>query len=135
MGFNYFALICFIWAGVGLCSRAIINRLGARWKDWEENRAYTDARPKWLVLADILALAFIAFTWYMVAIRQVRGDWIIAVLTTLILLKAIVQLFKYSEFKAFVKKALANDKTFAMINIGVTVFSLCLIGLGVYYIL
>lgn len=135
MGFNYFALLCFIWAIIGLCSRVVIKKLGVRWKDWEEYCAYPEAKPKWLLPVDLLAVALIALTWYMVAASEVRKAWIIAVLMTLVVLKAMAQMFKYNEFRAFVKKALADDKLFAKINTSVTVFSLCLIGLGIYYML
>ena len=61
-----FSCLCFIWAAIGLGSRLLIVRLGERWKDWEEHSAYSESRPKWLYAADLLAVAVVAFTWYMV---------------------------------------------------------------------
>lgn len=131
---NYFSIICFVWAAIGLCSRLMIKLLGARWKDWEENQAYTDKKPKWLVIVDVLAIIAILFTWHKVFVSDIRGSWIIASLMTLLLVKGMLQLFQYNQFKAFVNKAMRDEKLFKTINIGVLVLSACLIGLGIFYI-
>lgn len=133
MELNYFAVISFFWAFIGLFTRFIIFISGRYWNDWEENVAYTDEKPKWLIIVHIFAIALILFTWYMVITSDVTASWIIAFLMTCILVKILFQLFKYAEFKTYVKKIMHNDKIFCTINIAVTIFSLCLIGLGVFY--
>ena len=132
---NYFAVISFFWAFIGLSSRVMIFILGKRWNDWEENVAYTDEKPKWIVVVHVLAIALILFTWYMVFRSDVAASWVIASLMTLILVKVVFQLFKYAEFKAYVKKIMHHDKMFCAINIAVVLFSLGLIGLGVFYMM
>lgn len=105
MKFNYFAFISFYWAVIGIFTRLIIIRLGKRWNDWEENVAYTDEKPRWLIFVHVFAIALIIFTWYRVFTSDVTALWIIASLMTLILIKTLLQLFKYTEFKACVINA------------------------------
>lgn len=135
MELNYFAVISFFWAFIGIFTRIIIFTLGKRWNDWEENVAYTDEKPKWLTFVHIFGITLILFTWYMVFTSDVNASWVIAAFMTLILIKILLQLFKYAEFKSYVKRIMHDDKIFRTINIAVTIFSLFLIGLGIFYMM
>ena len=135
MTINYFAGICFVWAIIGLLSRVVIAGMGERWKEWETNAAYTEKQPKWLYAVDVCALLFVGFTWYMVFTTNVFLSWVIAALLTLILVKALFQMYKYNEFRAFVVRILQNQKQFTRIYITGLAFSIVLIALGFFYML
>ena len=134
MSWNYFSVVCFAWAAVGLVTRLLIVCLGDRWKRWERTAAYTVRQPRWLYAADLLAVAFVAFTWYQAAVSGVRNGWIAALLLTLVLVKALFQLYRYDEFRRFAQTVLADRALFGRLNLAVAAFSLLLIGLGIYYL-
>ncbi len=133
MKINYFVIICFVWALIGILTRIIIFSLGKKWNEWEENKAYSDQKPIWLHYVSIFAVLIVVYTWYMVFKSNVHFSWIIASLLTLILIKVFVQIFKYAEFKKYVKRVMNDKRIFRKINIGVLVYSLTLVFLGIFY--
>ncbi len=133
MKINYFTILCFAWALLGLLTRILILILGKKWNRWEENKAYSEKKPIWLYFTAILAVFLVGYTWYMVFATNVRQSWLIALLLTTILIKAFLQIFKYQKFKKYLKKVLNDPKLFRRINIVVTLFSLLLILLGLFY--
>ncbi len=135
MELNYFALICFAWAAVGIITRIIIAYLGKRWNKWEEHKAYTQKKPLWLYGVAIVATVLVGYTWYMVFTSDIRASWLIALLLTLILIKVSVQMLDYQKFRAYVAKVMHDPKLFQQINIGVAVYSIVLVALGIMYML
>ncbi len=134
MKINYFVILCFFWAFIGILTRIIIFILGKRWNKWEENKVYSKKKPIWLYLVGVFAVSIVIYTWYMVATNNVRFSWIIALLLTFILIKVFVQVFNYSKFREYVKKVMNDEKIFRKINVGVFIYSLILVFLGVFYL-
>ncbi len=133
MKINYFAVICFVWALVGILTRIIILILGKKWNKWEENKVYSDRKPIWLYFVGVFAVSIVSHTWYMVFTNDTRFSWIIALLLTFILIKVFVQVFNYPKFRKYVQKVMNDEDTFKRINIGVIVFSIILVLLGIGY--
>ncbi len=133
MRVNYFVIICFAWALIGILTRIIIMFLGKKWNKWEENKAYSEKKPIWLYFVAIFAVFIIAYTWYMVFTSNIYLSWIIALLLTLILIKVFAQIFNYNKFRKYVKKVMNDASTFKKINIGVFIFSIMLVLLGIFY--
>lgn len=90
---NYFSILCFVWAFVGILSRILIIFLGDKWTKWELDKAYSQKKPKWIYAVAILSLAIIGFTWYQVIVSGVQFSWIIAVLLSLTLIKVYTIIF------------------------------------------
>ncbi len=134
MKINYFVIICFVWALIGIFTRIIIFSLGKKWNEWEDNKAYSEQKPIWLYFVAIFAVSIVVYTWYMVFTSDVYLSWIIAALLTLILIKVFAQIFKYAEFKKYVKRVMNDKRIFRKINIGVLIYSLILVFLGVFYL-
>lgn len=135
MEVNYFSILCFIWALIGVITRVIILKLGKKWNEWEENKAYTEKKPLWLYFIAIAAISIISYTWYMVFTTEIKASWIIATLLTLILFKVLLQIFNYNKFRAFVKKVMSGPRIFRQINIGVLIYSIVLILIGIGYMI
>ncbi|EOD00205.1 hypothetical protein [Caldisalinibacter kiritimatiensis] len=110
MDLNYFSILCFFWAFVGILTRILIVALGDKWKEWEINKAYAKERPKWLNYIGIFGFALVIFTWYKVFTTNVGFSWIIAVLLSLTLIKLYKLTFDYNEFREFVINVF-EDKT------------------------
>ncbi|WKN41234.1 hypothetical protein [Tunicatimonas pelagia] len=135
MELNYFAVICFAWAVIGIITRIIIAYLGRRWNEWEEHEAYTQKKPAWLYFVAFAAVILVGYTWYMVFVSDVRASWLIALLLTLILIKVSAQMLNYQKFRAYVARVMNDPKLFQRINIGVAIYSLVLVALGIMYML
>lgn len=132
MTLNYFQVICFIWALIGVGSRIIMGIMGDKWKTWELNSAYSEKKPKILTLIGLLGYALVGFTWYKVFESGVENSWIIAALTTVTLIKISVILFNYNKFRTFAKNTLNHKKKMAQLNMGVIIFSIILLLMGIY---
>lgn len=129
---NYFMLLCFGWALIGIGSRIIMAMMGDNWKEWEMNSAYKSKRPLSITLIGIFGYALVLFTWYMVWQTDVANSWIIAVLTSLVVIKISTILFKYDVFRAFAAKTLNDKKKMRMLNVGVVIYSGILVCIGVF---
>ena len=128
---NYFSIICFVWAAIGIISRIIMGVMGERWKEWELNSAYKEEKPKIITVIGIIGYLLVALTWVMVFVQNVRYSWIIAALTTLTIIKISTILFSYSAFRDFAAKTLHDKKKMGYLNIGVIIFSMALILMGI----
>lgn len=53
---NFFSILCFFWALVGLVSRFFIIKMGKKWNDWELDKAYTETKPKWIYFLGIFSI-------------------------------------------------------------------------------
>lgn len=129
---NFFAILCFFWAAIGIGSRIAMAVMGRRWKDWELGKAYTEKKPAWLYVLIVFGTALIVITWIMVFVQDVNYSWIIAVLITLTSVKLGMFLFKYDEFRSFVSRVLSQGRKMALINAAVLVLAAGLIGMGLF---
>lgn len=132
MDLNFFAVLCFFWAAIGIGSRIAMAVMGDRWRAWELGNAYTAQKPRWLVGVGIAGVALLVVTWGLVLTTDVPHSWIIAVLVSLTGVKLYALLFKYDEFRAFVARTLADRAKMMQLNASVLVFSALLIGMGVW---
>jgi len=130
--FNYFSLLCFFWAFIGIISRFLIVFLGEKWNKWELNSAYSEEKPKWIYLISIISLFLVIYTWYQVFITEIEYSWIIAALISLTLIKVSALLFNYEQFRTFAKEVLNNKSKLQQLNIGVLLFSIICIGMGLF---
>lgn len=129
---NYFALLCFFWAGLGIISRVAMAIMGKRWKEWELKNAYSEKRPGWLYIVTGFGLALIISTWIMVILKDIPHSWIIAALITVTAVKLGMFMFRYNEFRDFVSRILSDRPKMAALNTVVLVFSAGLIAMGVF---
>ena len=129
---NYFQILCLFWAALGIGSRILMGAMGARWKRWELQSAYSAQKPKWIYLAGVLGLALIAYTWYAVFTMEVMHSWIIAVFVTLTGVKIYLLLFQYTRFRNFVTKMLNDKNKMLRLNLAVLMFSVLCIGMAVF---
>lgn len=129
---NYFKLLCFIWAAIGLVSRIIMGMMGPKWKDWELGHAYKDKKPPVINLIAITGYMVVLFTWYRVLTDKIPFSWIIALLLSSIVIKVSTLLFRYEAFRAFAVKTLNDSKKMRQLNISVLIFSLTLVLMGIY---
>lgn len=132
MSMNFFTILCFFWAAIGIGSRIGMAVMGRRWKDWELGKAYTEKKPAWLYAFIVFGIALIVVTWSMVFVQDVHYSWIIASLITLTSVKLGMFLFNYDEFRSFVSRVLSERKKMAMLNMGVLVLAVGLIGMGLF---
>ena len=130
--FNYFNILCFGWAAVGIVSRFLIVFLGDKWNKWELNNAYSKQKPKWIYLVGTFALLLVIYTWYQVLTTNIEHSWIIAVLVSLTLIKVTALLFKYEKFRKFAKDILNSKQKLKQLNISVFTFSLVCILMGLF---
>ncbi|MGM0396110.1 MAG: hypothetical protein ACQEP4_03555 [Bacillota bacterium] len=106
--------------------------LGDKWNKWEMDHAYSENKPFWINIVAALGIAVVVFTWIQVFRLDVDYSWIIAVITTLSLIKISVLLFNYEKFREFASKTL-NDKSKRLrLNLSVFVASLIFIALGLF---
>lgn len=129
---NYFKILCFVWAFIGIGSRIIMGMMGESWKEWELDSAYATKRPKTITFIGILGYLLVIFTWYMVITTTVSNSWIIAALVSLTVIKISTILFKYDVFRAFAVKTLNDKKKMMSLNVGVLIYSALLVGMGIF---
>ncbi len=131
-GINYFSILCFVWAFVGILSRILIVFLGDKWTKWELDKAYSQKKPKWIYAVAILSLAIIGFTWYQVIVSGVQFSWIIAALLSLTLIKVYTIILNYERFREFAKYILNDRKKLRQLKIIVTILSIIFILMGIF---
>ncbi|MBN2653464.1 MAG: hypothetical protein JXR63_13880 [Spirochaetales bacterium] len=131
MDLNYFSVLAFSWAGIGIISRILMFFLGDRWAKWELNRAYSEKRPKWIIFVAVFFLILVVVTWVQVGITDIRGSWIIAVLLSLVLIKVSTWVFNYNSFRNFAEVMLKDRKKMRILNIFVLVLSIAMILMGI----
>ncbi len=86
--------------------------------------------PKWIYLISIISLFLVIYTWFQVFITEIEYSWIIATFISLPLIKVSALLFKYDQFRTFAKEVLNNKSKLQQLNIGVLLFSIICIGMG-----
>lgn len=130
--FNYFNILCFIWAFVGIASRFLMIHFKERWNKWELEKAYSEEKPKWIYVVAVFSLIIVGYTWYKVIVLNVKYSWIISSFITLTLIKVFMLIFHYQKFREFVKEVLNNKRKLMQLNIGVFIFSIICILMGIY---
>ena len=64
MSFNYFTILCFMWAAIAIIFRIFMISLGRRFEKWEMTKVYGQNRPVIrLRLIAIAGLALVVLTW------------------------------------------------------------------------
>ncbi len=106
--------------------------LGDKWNKWEMDHAYTKKKPVWINVVAGLSVAIVLFTWYQVSNLEVAHSWIIAVITSLTLVKISTLMFNYDKFREFASKTLNNTQKKMKLNIAVFLMSAVFIILGVF---
>lgn len=53
---NYFKLLSFVWAFIGIVSRIIMG--GSKWKEWELGSAYKKKKP---MIINIIAIGLLLY--------------------------------------------------------------------------
>lgn len=129
---NYFELLCYFWALLGIISRILMVSLGNRWNKWELKSAYAEKKPAWVYLVMVAGYLLIGFSWYKVATSDVSHTWIIALLVSLTGIKISALLFRYNQFRVFAKEILSSKAKLIRLNISVFVFSIVLVCLGIF---
>lgn len=129
---NYFGIICFVWALIGIGSRIIMGVMGEKWNNWELNSAYASEKPKILNVIGVVGYLIVIFTWYMVIISSIEYSWIIAALVSVTVIKISTILFNYKAFRRFVSDMLNNEKKMFQLNLGVVIYSIILIFMGIF---
>lgn len=129
---NYFQVICFLWAILGIGSRLAMLVMGERWAKWELDSAYTEVKPKWLYPVGGVGYLIVAYTWYQVFALDIKYSWIIAALISLTTIKLTTLLFNYKAFYSFVVRALKDKKKMFQINSAVIILSCVLALMGIY---
>ncbi len=130
--FNYFKLLCFTWAAIGVLSRFLIMYLGKRWNQWELKHAYSSQKPKWINFLGLFAVIMILYAWGQVFTSNVKHAWIIAALVSLTLIKVSVLVFNYDKFRKFAVATLKDKSEFRKLNINVFTVSLVFILMGIF---
>lgn len=131
---NYFSVLCFAWAGIGLITRVLIVVLGPRWNQWELARAYPPgARPTWVTAVCVVGILLVLWTWTMVWRGAVPNSWIAAALLTLTLLKIGLVLLDYKKFRGLARRVLTERLLLERMHLAVLVLSVLLCLLGAYY--
>jgi len=128
----FFKITCFVWAAIGIVSRIAMAVMKDNWNQWEENKAYKEKRPFWVVLIAIFGLILIGAVWTVYLVYDVQYGWILASLISLTFLKIATLLFNYEKFRTFLKDTLADKKKMLSLNISVIILSIILIGMGVF---
>ena len=72
---NYFSILCFFWAVVGLVSRIFIIKLGEKWNKWELDKAYTEEKPKWIYFLGVFGVGLVLLTWYQVITTDISFNF------------------------------------------------------------
>ncbi len=91
-------------------------------------------RPAWLPLACLPSLLLIAYTWYRVAERPVAYGWVLAVILSPGLVKALWFLFRWDEARAWALDVFARPHrlTAMLWSVRLAGIALLLLGLLVY---
>ncbi|MFO8022970.1 MAG: hypothetical protein R6U65_10925 [Perlabentimonas sp.] len=129
---NYFELLCYFWAFIGIISRILIISLGNKWNKWELKSAYSEKKPLWVYIVITVGYFLIGFSWYKVATTDIAYSWIIALLVSLTGIKISALLFRYNEFRTFAKTTLNSKAKLIRLNIGVVVLSIALVCMGIF---
>ncbi len=129
---NYFKFLCFFWAVIGIVSRIAMVVMGKKWNTWETEKAYAEKRPIWVYLVSTLGILLIIYTWYAVFTSKISYSWLIAILVSLTAIKVLMLLFGYRKFRGFVSRILRDPKKMLQLNVGVLIFSLILIIIGIF---
>ncbi len=130
--FNYFQMICFLWAGLGIGSRIMMVIMGKKWAEWELDSAYTETKPKWIYPVGITGYLLVVYTWYQVLVQDIKLGWVIAVLVSLTTIKVTTLLFNYKTFHGFLKRVLTDKKKMFQLNTVVVIFSCLLMLMGIF---
>lgn len=128
----YFKVLCFVWAIIGLGSRFFMYTLKENWNSWEQDKAYKEKRPLWVVLVAILGIVLIIVTWTIYIVYDVKYGWILSLLMTLTIVKISNLLFRYDKFREFLKEILPDKKRMKRLNISVIILSIVLILMGLF---
>ncbi len=129
---NYFSIICFVWAAIGILSRIGMAVMGERWNKWEMENAYKKEKPKMLNVVGVFGYILVIVTWVLVFTMDVKLSWIIAALMTLTVVKVSAMLFNYEAFRTFVDNTLNDKKKMIYLNIAVIVLAIALILMGLF---
>ncbi len=129
---NYFQILCFFWAFVGIASRIVMIFLGKKWVRWELESAYGKEKPVWLYAAGAFAVIIIGYSWFMVFTTEIKYSWIITALVSLTIIKVYMLIFQYDKFRKFAVNILNDKKKMLQLNILVILFSLVFISMGVF---
>lgn len=129
---NYFSILCFAWALIGLGSRFVMIYLGQRWNEWELKKVYSEKKQTWIYFIGVGAVFLVGYTWFKVFTTDIRFSWIIASLSTLTLIKVVTLVFNYKKFRQFANTVLNDKRKFKLLNAGVVIFSLIFILMGIY---
>jgi hypothetical protein len=124
---NYFAIVCIVWAGIGIATRVLMVAYGERWNRWEMTHAYAEQRPRWVLVVAGAGIAFIAFTWYKVFTTDVPYSWIVATLLSLTSIKLSALLFQYGNFRKFASEILNNRHKKMRLTVSVALMSIVLL--------
>lgn len=134
MSFNYFTILCFMWAAIAIIFRVFMISLGRRFEKWEMTKVYGQNRPVIrLRLIAIAGLALVVLTWVLSITMDVRNSWIVALLLTLILFKISQFTFNYDRFRQAVQKIFNTPSVLRATHIVSLVLAATLLGLGLYY--
>jgi hypothetical protein len=115
-----------------LVSRFFILRMGEKWNKWELDSAYTESKPRWIYLLGVFGLGLVGYSWYRVAVTDVRYSWVITALLSLTLVKVFNLTFNYERFREFVANTLNDRKRWRSINVGIIAFSVALVFTGIF---
>lgn len=130
--FNYFSILCFLWALIGIVSRIAMGKMGEKWAEWEINRVYKKEKPKYLTYIGIFGYILVILTWFMVFITNIEYSWILAILITLTLFKITKILFSYEKYREFLIETLKDKKKMYQLNTAVITLSIILITMGIF---
>ena len=130
--FNYFQVVCFLWAAIGIVSRIAMAVMGEKWAKWELKSAYGSKKPKWIYVVGIAGYGVVLLTWYKFFTTDIKLSWIIALLVTLTVIKISILLFNYNAFRQFAMETLHDKNKMLKLNIAVVILSIALVLMGVY---
>ncbi len=130
--FNYFKVICFLWAALGIGSRIAMGMMGEKWSKWELGKAYASKKPSWIYVVGALGYLLVAYTWYQVVVTDVPHSWAIAALISLTVIKISALIFDYETFRSFAAMMLKDKAKMQMLNVSVLILSAGLIAMGVF---
>lgn len=132
MELNYFNYLCFLWAFVGIVTRIFMIGFGDKWNKWEMDKAYTRKKPVWINAVAGLGFAIVIYTWYQVFALEVAYSWVIAIITSLTLIKISALIFNYDKFREFASNTLNDPQKKMKLNVSVLIMSAVFIALGVF---
>jgi hypothetical protein len=132
MDLNFFNITCFSYAGFALLTRLPLIFFKEEWNQWELNKAYSREKPVWVSFAAIFSVLFVLFSWYKAWSSNIEYGWILAALLSITLIKVSQLLFNYVQFREFAARTLYNKDKMLIVNLGVFVFAIVLILMGIY---